>query len=542
MRNTTRLFLTFVAVLPVTILLAAGLYMLGMDRLEGDPRDFWRALAFAAETITTTGYGGDSTWNHPMMVMFVITLQIFGVVLVYMVVPVILIPFLEDRFEASLPRRAPKMKDHVVIYRYGAAVETLVDDLTEAGVPLVVLEGSAQKARRLMNARVRVVFEESLGDGMEFVSLPRARALIANGTDEGNAAFILMARQSGFEGEVLALVEEPYHRKPMTLAGADSVFTPRHVLGAALAARASHRIGPRVRGIERLEEHLEVAEVRVAADSPLVGKTLSESSIGAKTGAVVIGLWCRGQLEPQPAVDRPFESRDILIALGTPETLERLGDLAGSPRRDGSQRPFLVAGYGEVGQKVTQLLRTAGETVIVIDRKHREGVDHVVDILEPRVLDNPDLHDAQGVILALDNDRATLFATVVLADRAPDVPIIARVNAADNVERIHRAGADFALSISQVSGRILVHRLLGKNAPAAEEHVEILRSEVGSLGGRHPAAAGIREKTGCSVVAVEHDGSVETQFPEDFSMAEGDGLFVCGTREATQRFQKLYEV
>jgi hypothetical protein len=34
------------------------------------------------------------------------------------------------------------------------------------------------------------------------------------------------------------------------------------------------------------------------------------------------------------------------------------------------------------------------------------------------------------------------------------VPIIARVNQSENVERIHAAGADFALSISRVAGQI----------------------------------------------------------------------------------------
>ena len=50
----------------VALLLAATLvYSAGMARLEGETRGFWDALQWAAETLTTTGYGHDSEWTHP---------------------------------------------------------------------------------------------------------------------------------------------------------------------------------------------------------------------------------------------------------------------------------------------------------------------------------------------------------------------------------------------------------------------------------------------------------------------------------------------
>ena len=66
---------------------------------------------------------------------------------------------------------------------------------------------------------------------------------------------------------------------------------------------------------------------------------------------------------------------------------------------------------------------------------------------------------ARRVGFALESDSATLFATAVLRNLAPDVILIAGVNRAENVSRIHRAGADFALSvieesITQAIGRI----------------------------------------------------------------------------------------
>ncbi len=534
-------FLILLCLLPVLLLAATGIYMLGMALLEDDPRGFWSALEFAAETITTTGYGSDTGWTHPAMVLFVVGLQFLGVALIYVVVPIYLLKFLEERFEARLPRQAPKMRDHVVIYRYGPAVETLCDELAESGVPLVVVETSRETARSLRDHRIPVVYEDSPGPALDNVHLGDARALITNGSDEENAAAILVARQLGFKGEIFALVEEPYHRKPIVLAGATAAMTPRHVLGAALAARASQRISPRVSGIQQLGKKLEVREVRIHPASPLAGRTLAETRIGSRTGAIVIGRWVRGHLEPQPAAANRLEPRGILVAVGSAASLEQLRELAGSGRgKLGTARPFIVAGWGEVGQKVGQLLRDAGEEVRVIDRHPRKGVDVEGDILDPRVLESLDVDAAQGVILALDSDRATLFATVIVKDLAPEVPIIARVNAAENVDRIHHAGADFALSISQVSGKILAARLLRQVSVELDTKLRVLRVVAPGLDDRRPSALNIRGRTGCSVVAVERGEELAVDLGADFTFEPDDAIYICGTKEATRKFSEVY--
>jgi voltage-gated potassium channel Kch len=117
-----------------------------------------------------------------------------------------------------------------------------------------------------------------------------------------------------------------------------------------------------------------------------------------------------------------------------------------------------------VGRKVVELLRIVGEEVRLIDRNPGPEVDLVGNVLDLRVLEDADVRHARAVILALDTDSVTLFATVILKDLVPEVPVIARVNRSENVERIHRAGASFALSISQVSGQMLAKRLLGPGA------------------------------------------------------------------------------
>ncbi len=529
------------ATLPVVVLLSASLYRVGMAHLEGEERDFWSALEFAAETITTTGYGADADWRHPAMVLFVIGLQFLGVILIYMIVPVVFLPCFEERLGARLPRIAPKMADHVVIYQYGPAVETLCQELTQTGTPYVIIEHDEHVTRQLLERKLPVVYADGTSGALANVHLEKARALIANGSDEENAAMMLVAQQHDFAGEILALVEEPYHRKPIRLAGASAAYTPRHVLGAALAARASRRISPRVSGIQQLGRKLQVSEIPIGDSSELAGRTLAEAKIGKRTGATVIGQWLKGRLETQPAADMVIEPRGILVSVGNAESLDRLTEIAsngrGELKRDGV---FLIAGYGEVGRKVCQLLRDAGEKVKVIDLEAGPDVNVVGNVLEPGVLEAGGVADAQVVILALDSDSATLFATVIVKDQAPDVTIIARVNRAENVERMHHAGADFALSISQVSGQILAHRLLRQEAIAVDPQLRVLKAAAARLAGRHPTSLDVRQKTGCSIVAVERGDDLIVEFDPEFRFAESDLVYACGTNAATVKFASEY--
>jgi Trk K+ transport system NAD-binding subunit len=525
--------------IPVLLLVSTAGYMLGMSALEGQPRGFWDAFAWAGETLTTTGYGFDTHWRNPAMVIFVVLIQFIGVFLVFLIFPVYLIPFLEERFEVRLPVAAPNLTGHVLIYRYGPAVASLVPQAEAAGLQAVVLEPDEAVARRLFERGQRVVLGRLEDGGLDAAGLARARALIANGGDDENAAVILAARQSGFAGDVLALVEEPFHRKPMMLAGATAVYTPRHILGAALAARASTRISPRVAGVRQLGRKLEVSEVRVEPGSEVAGQTLEEAAVGARTGATVIAQWVSGRLETPHGAGMRLQPGGIAVVVGSREAVERLAGLLGSAAAFRGRGGFVVGGYGEVGGKVVELLRDAGEQVLVIDRQERPGVDLAGNLLDQKVLEQAGVREAQAVVLALDTDSATLFATVIVKDLAPTVPVIARVNRAENVERIHRAGADFALSISQVSGQMLARRLLGEEAVAIDPQLKLKRVSAEGLAGRHPAELQIRERTGCSVVAVERGDDVVVEFGADFRFDAGDAVYVCGDTEAVGKFKEV---
>ena len=160
-RSHKRLFALIASLLAVLVI-SAVLYMVGMAELEGKPRGFWQALEWAAETLSTTGYGADSTWNHPLMVCLVVVVQFLGVFLVFLIFPIYLIPFLEERFEIRLPGECTNARNHVLIYRNGPAVATLLEELKLAGVTPVIIEEDETEARRALEAGHRVVYGLSL--------------------------------------------------------------------------------------------------------------------------------------------------------------------------------------------------------------------------------------------------------------------------------------------------------------------------------------------------------------------------------------------
>ena len=127
----------------------------------------------------------------------------------------------------------------------------------------------------------------------------------------------------------------------------------------------------------------------------------------------------------------------------------------------------------------------------------------------------------------------------MVREYAADVPIIAATRALENVERIQAAGADFALSLGQVAGQLLSHHVLGE-AVSLQPRIQLAKVPAGGLAGRQPLAAGIRERTGCSVVAVERQGEILIDFPSDFELSGDDALYLCGTGDAFSRYHEAF--
>lgn len=440
-------------------------------------------------------------------------------------------PLVEQRYEGQLMHALPELNDAVVIYKHGPEVDSLVVEFEARHVPVVIIEDDEQVARRLHAHGHTVVHCSPVDEELDMSHLLGARALVANGEDENNAMFATSAREIGFDGPIVAMVANPNRRAPMQLAGASFAFTPNHVLAAAVAVRASARISPRITGLQPLGHLLEVAELRISSNSPLVNDTIEEA-IDAKTGAHIVAQWRDDGLHSPSGPEQPLEAGMILVAAGSPESIKRLSEIVRPITEDGT---IVVVGYRDVGSKLVEMLRDAQEEVCVIDESGQPGVDVVGEALDNAVYDSADAGKARVIILALENDSSSLLAATVAREYTADVPIIACAVLEENVGRIQKAGADFALSVSQVAGQLLAHHVLGE-VISQQAHIKMVKVDANHLIGRHPHKSGIREQSGCSVVAVERNSEIIMDLPEDFTLKEGDALYVCGIVGTFSRF------
>ena len=537
LKRSTKRLLALLALLPSAVLVLGTMYMLGMDYLEGTPRTFLASIQWATETVTATGYGADSRWHHPLMASFVIFGQLFSQFLIFLIFPVLVLPYFEEKFEVRLQHALPPMAGKVLFYRYSPAIESLLEEFDSAKSPFVIFEEDMTLARNLRDRHYDVVFGKLAEEPSVLARVNEARAVVTNAGDHANATCTLTVRELGFTGPIYALADDPTYRAPMLQIGATDVFTPAHVLGAALASRASLRISPPAEGMHLLGPKLGMAEFRVRSGSPLAGQRLGDLHLREQHGVSVIGQWHGGAFTASMGPQTRVELGAILVVVGSPANLEKVERMAMPIRRNG---PIVVAGFGAVGHKVIEMLHDAGEDCVVIDLTAGPGVDVVGSVLEESTLQKAGLREASAVILALSDDSESVFATAVVRHYAPEVPLIVRVLRTPNTARIYRSGADFAISVGQVAGQILAYHLLGEQVINVESRIKFVRVSAGTLVGEHPWRSETLERTGAKVVAVEREGDVLVEFDERFSVRPGDAIFVCGSITSLGSYQREF--
>jgi Trk K+ transport system NAD-binding subunit len=468
-----------------------------------------------------------------------LSVAIAGAALAVLAIPTYLLPELERRFQRRLPQELTGVEEGVLFFRGGAALATLAVELERALLEPVILETNETIARDLVERGRRVVLSSPGPSQLDGLDLGAMRAIVANGGDDENAALTVAARQAGYEGEILAIAQQAQHVKALSLAGADRVFAPRQVLAAALAARASEHVNPRIVGAQALGRRLVVSDVKIAPRSPFAGRSLRGDDIARRTGVIVVGQWRNGELQAPLEPDTAIDAEVVLIVAGSNDNVARFREACtGGAAQPG--RPFVVAGCGEVGRTAAQILRSAGESVVTVDIRGGDGIDVEGDVKSPRVLESSGVRDARAVVLAVGNDSTALLAGLAIRDHARSVPVLARVDHADSVERMHRVGADFALSLAQVTAQLLAARLLGHEAILIHPALKVQKVASSALIGHHPAELGVRERTGVSVVAIERGDEVIVALDPSFTFEEGDAVYVCGDDDGIAKFAHTF--
>ena len=529
--------------LGVMLTFTAVAYRWGMRVFEDDPRTLIESFQFAIEMFTTTGFGGDaSSWQSQQIHAFVAVMDLVGMMLLIGALPVVATPLLESAFATTVPRSLEgDTEGHVVVCSDTTRSDALLDEFESEAVPYVVVEPDPDRALALYEAGHTVIrADPETTDGLSSARLPDARALVTDVSDRVDASIVLAAKELSTDVRAISVVEDPSRERYHRLAGADEVLSPRSLLGESLASKVTTAVRTDLDEAVAVGD-LRIAEVSIHHGSGLAGSTLAGSRIGERTGVDVIGAWFNGAFEAAPPPDATLSAGTVLLVSGTEGQVERLVDLTNSAARRFGAGETVVVGYGQVGKTVAEALEEADLPVTVVDLDGGEAIDVVGDATDPETLREAGVDDARTVVLALPDDTTAEFATLVVRDLAPNVELLARVEDPESVPKMHRAGADYVLALSTVTGRMSASAVLAdRDVLSLDTHVEVVRSEAPALVGRTIGQAAVRETTGCTVIAVERGDGLVTDVGPETRIERGDELVVAGTDEGVRAFERAF--
>ena len=160
---------------------------------------------------------------------------------------------------------------------------------------------------------------------------------------------------------------------------------------------------------------------------------------------------------------------------------------------------------------------------------------------ETEVLNRAGIMEAPAVIITTRDDNTNIYLSILLRHLRPDIEIIARCALERNVPTLHRAGADFALSMASMGATIIMNLLKRANILMIAEGLNIVSMPIPpALAGVTLAESGVREKTGCTILAVRSGGQTRTNpNPQEPLPANGE-ILIIGTLEAEDRFLEMY--
>lgn len=510
----------------------------GMAFFEGDELTYVESLQFVGQTFTTTGYGEYAPWTSNVMLITVVVMQLSGVFLIFLTLPLFVVPWIEERLEVE-PPRSVDLEGHVVICGFGARDETLAAELDAQGVEYVVLTDDRETALSLYEDGWQAVHGDPETErGLERVNVADARTVVLDESDERNATIALTVGDLAPDVQTVCFVEDPSLAEYLRYAGADRVLGPREILGRSLARNVTTTVTSRLGDAVEIGEDFEIVEMPVQYGSDLDGATLGDTDLLEPGGVNAVGAWFAGEFVGSPDPDRELTRNSVLLVAGREDELEAFEGRTLAPDERGGEH-VVVAGYGEVGSTVREVLDEEDIDTTVVDVEDRPGVDVVGDATEGGTLRSAGIEDATALVLALGDDTSTVFATLVSREASERVEILCRANDTESARKLYAAGADYVLSLATVAGRMLAQTILDEDVMALDKQIDVVRTEAPALVGQTLAEADVRARTGCTVVAVQRGGEVVSQPDASFRIRDGDALVVVGADADVAQFNEL---
>jgi Trk K+ transport system NAD-binding subunit len=544
LRGNFRALLRLVALLAGIIGVYSVLFHLVMVR-EGQTHSWLTGFYWTMVTMSTLGFG-DITFQSDLGRLFSVLVLTTGTIYLLVLLPFTFIqffyaPWLEARDAARAPRElAGDLNDHVLLAAYGPIEVALVQRLRQFRRPFAVIVPAVPDALRLHDDGVPVM----VGDLDDPDTYRRARAdraalVAATLSDTANTNIAFTVREVAPKVPIIATAAAPGSVDILQLAGCDQVLQPGELLGGFMARRVyggdgrSHvvgQVGP-----------LLVAEA-TATRTALVGRSLRELNLPERVNVNVAGVWERGRFllgGPDTVVTR----NSVLLLAGTREQLDHYDRAYSVP----AERPafVLIIGAGRVGRAAAKALAERGVEYRVIERSadRLRGDPHVVrgDAADLAVLQTAGLERASCAIVTTHDDDVNVYLTLYCRRLKPDLLILSRATLERNTTTLHRAGADVVLSLASIGAHAIFNMLRRSHLLLLAEGLDVFSAPLPrALENRTLGECGIRQDTGCNLLAVQHAGGMIINPDVSARLPPGSQLILMGDRQAEQKFFEKY--
>lgn len=547
-RRNLRLLYRFLLLLFLLVSAYTILFHVLMD-LEGRGEDHsWLTGLYWTLTVMSTLGFGDITFHSDAGRFFSIVVLISGVMFLLVVLPFTFIeffyaPWLEQQRRSRAPREVPDdTAGHVLLAQYDPVSEALIDRLRAYDKRYFVLEPDLTRALELYDQGVSVV----VGERDDIATWRRLRAadaamVVATADDFMNSNIAFTVRGVSESVPVVTFARAPESVDVLELAGSTHVLQLTEMLGRSLARRTVAG-DTRTNVIGQFGELL-IAEAPVVG-TPMVGRALGDGWLRAATGLTVVGLWVRGEFH-LPTPDRELDANTMLVLAGSDTQLHAFNELTAIYNL--ADAPVLILGGGRVGRAAAAALARREIAYRIIEQdpsRVKLPADTVVgSAADYEVLAKAGIAETPTTIITTSDDATNIYLTIYVRRLRPDVQIISRANLERNVATLHRAGADFVMSYGSMGANAVFNILEKDDIVMVAEGLDVFRTPVPpGLVGRTLRSSGVRERTRCSVVAIEQNGeSTVNPDPDMVLAADPDTeLIVIGSTDAERNFLKTF--
>jgi Trk K+ transport system NAD-binding subunit len=508
---------------------------------EGQEHSWFTGFYWTLTVMSTLGFG-DITFHSDLGRAFSVFVLTSGVVFLLIVLPFTFIeffygPWMQAQAAARAPTEiAPEVSHHVLLTNHDVLTSALIRRLDQHRIQYSLLVSDVDEALRLHDAGLNVVRGE-LDDANAWhrAGLERAALVLSTASDFKNTNVTFTVRALSEEMPVITTADDEASVDILRRAGSTNVLRLEELMGQAFAYRTFGR-GAQAHVIGRFDKLL-IAEAN-AHRTPLVGKTLRESGLRENAGVSVVGVWERGRFAA-PRPETGIRDNTILVLAGQKEHLDRYNQLFCI--YNVSPAPVTILGGGRVGQATARELVKQEVDYRIVEKvpdRVRDAKRTIVgDAAKLEVLKQANIDETPTVLVTTRDDDLNIYLTGFCRSLRPDVQVISRATLERSVATLHRAGADIVMSYAGTGASTIMNFLQPHKIVMVAEGLDLFRLPVpAELAGKRIAESGIRERTGCTIVGIGSENTMETVPGPGAKLPEGADILMIGTADSEESF------